>query len=508
MALAWAWPLQAAQAAVGRLHSQAEQFEQAHQWDKACEVYEQLLASERNLPEVRARYLLCLRHARQSGRHRDDSYRTQVLNLSLSRALDLYVQVLAQLRDNHIDRDKLDFTRLFREGLSELRLALDDDTFRAAHLPGVSPAEVQAFKETLREQWGDRTVRLAKEARALVREVAWAAHQALHIKPSVVVLEFACGACDVLDEYTALLTPSQLTEFYASVDGSFVGTGIDVAQDGMKLVIADIVPGSPAALADIGLRTGDQILAIDRRPARTLTVEAANELLRGEAGTTCELEILHPGAMTPRTVRLLRAAVNVPSVVAAMLDRAMGIGYVRITVFQKTTLQELDDAVARLRMDGLKVLILDLRGNSGGLFDVAVQVAERFLTEGIIVSTQSQVPAFNKIHAAHNVNALTLPLVVLVDGETASAAEIVAGALKDNQRCKVVGQTTYGKGTSQRVFKLEAAPAGVRITLAKFFSPNGQAYNGRGVTPDVVAERTAMDRTALQVARSLWKDEP
>jgi carboxyl-terminal processing protease len=333
-----------------------------------------------------------------------------------------------------------------------------------------------------------------------------------------VVLEFACGACDVLDEYTTLLTPAQLNDFYASVDGAFVGTGIDVVQDGMRLIIADIVPGSPAAL-DGSVHAGDLILTIEKRSARNLSTETATDLLRGEPGSICELVVQGQGDTSPRKVRLVRQAVSVPSVTSLVLDRVTGIGYLRVTVFQKTTVQELDEAIARLRMDGIKVLILDLRGNSGGLFDVAVQVAERFLSQGIIVSTQSQVPEYNRIHAAHNMNALTLPLVVLVDGDTASAAEIVAGALKDNQRCKVVGQTTYGKGTSQRVFKLEAAPAGLRITLARYFSPNGQAYSGRGVTPDVVAERTPKDldvdllkqpqvRMAIQVARGLVKDEP
>jgi carboxyl-terminal processing protease len=515
-------PLRAEEPNLAQLRARAEQLEKARQWDKACDVYEQILARDRNLPHLKPRYLLCLRHARLAGRHRDASYRTQVLDLSLSRSLDLYEEVVSELRDNYIERGKLNLTRLFREGLTELRLALEDETFRAAQLPGVSPAAILAFKNQLRDTWGDRTVGSLKDARGLVRDVAWACHKELGIRPSVVVLEFACGACDVLDEYTMFLTPAQLTDFYASVNGSAVGIGIDVTFDGMRLLIADVVPGSPAALCDAGLRVGDQVLSIDKRKAGTLTAETAADLLKGEVGSVCEVEVLRQGDMMPRTLRLVRQPVAVASVASIMLDRDMGIGYVRITAFQKTTLQELDEAVARLRMEGTKVLILDLRGNSGGLFDVAVQVAERFLSEGVIVSTQSQVPEFNKTHAAHNMNPLTWPMVILVDGDTASAAEVVAGALKDNQRGKLVGQTTYGKGTSQRVFKLEAAPAGIRVTLARFFSPSGRAYSGRGVTPDVLIERTPRDlspdlrqqpqvRMALQVARGLWtgrQDEP
>src|SRR5205823_2720549 len=131
--------------------------------------------------------------------------------------------------------------------------------------------------------------------------------------------------------------------------------------DGMRLVIADVVPGSPAAVHDAGLRPGDQVLSIDKHPARTLTAEATADLLRGETGSICELEVLRQGDMAPRTVRLVRQPVSVASVVALMLDRDMGIGYLRLTAFQKTTPQELDEAVARLRMEGVKVLILDLR---------------------------------------------------------------------------------------------------------------------------------------------------
>jgi carboxyl-terminal processing protease len=493
------------------LRTKAGQFEKDHQWDKACEVYEQLPPKERGQRGIRERYLQCLRHAHQVNRHRDETYQRQILSLNFSRALDLYDEVLAELRANHVDREKVNLTRLFREGLEEMCLALQDETFCKAHLANASPEDLQAFQAHLREAYGDKLVRSPHEARAAVRDVALDAHRALHLKSTVVVLEFACGACNVLDEYTSLLTPTQLNQFYASVDGTLVGVGIEVGLDERGLFISQIVPGSSAAMPDAGLKLGDRLLRIDRRLSKNLSSEGAAELLKGEVGSTVELEVMHPGETMPRTVKLTRQAITLPSVVVAqMLEPGSGIGYLQLAGFQKTTLQEMDEAIARLKMEGMKVLILDLRGNPGGLFNVAVQVAERFLAEGIIVSTQSQVPAFNKVHEAHNMMAHTLPLVVLVDGDTASAAEIVAGALKENQRGTLVGQPTYGKGTSQRVLRLESAPAGVRITLARFFSPTGQAYSGRGVTPHILVERTSMDmsmdfqlRRALEVASQL-----
>jgi carboxyl-terminal processing protease len=175
------------------------------------------------------------------------------------------------------------------------------------------------------------------------------------------------------------------------------------------------------------------------------------------------------------------------------------VGYVRITSFQETTLADLDSALADLNKQGMKALILDLRGNSGGLFDVAVETVRRFLVKGLIVSTRHHDPRVKPgFYHAHNPGALTLPMVVLVDGETASAAEVVAGALKEHKRARVVGQTTYGKGCSQGLLRLPTQgllklppkpggnpTGGIRLTVERFFSPTGYPYSGRGVVPHI-----------------------
>jgi carboxyl-terminal processing protease len=148
----------------------------------------------------------------------------------------------------------------------------------------------------------------------------------------------------------------------------------------------------------------------------------------------------------------------------------------------------LKDAILRLQAAGMRALVLDLRGNSGGLFKSSVQVAEMFLPDGLIVHTQSRLKEFNESHKSHNPDALTMPLVLIIDGETASSAEVLAGALKENYRARLVGQPTFGKGTIQWVVPLQVVSAGVRITVARFLSPSGQPYTGRGVTPDVIVE--------------------
>jgi carboxyl-terminal processing protease len=205
--------------------------------------------------------------------------------------------------------------------------------------------------------------------------------------------------------------------------------------------------------------------------------------------------------------------VHVPSVSEPrFLDDRLGIAYLQIAGFQETTVPELDLAIAKLQSAGMRVLILDLRGNLGGLFETALQVTERFLSSGVIVCTQGQSPEYNRIYQAHGMNSLTAPLVVLIDAETASSAEMLAGALKENQRGKLVGRTTFGKGSIQKVRRLDSTPAAVRMTVAKFFSPRGNSYRG-GVVPDldiprsdspmVDSDQDPQIQTALDLARSL-----
>lgn len=171
--------------------------------------------------------------------------------------------------------------------------------------------------------------------------------------------------------------------------------------------------------------------------------------------------------------------------------KSMGIGYLQISHFQDSTAQEVEEAFLALNKEGMKALILDLRGNPGGLIESAVEVARRFLATGVIASTENYDPKLSTVYHARNAAAWTVPLIVLVDGETASAAEVVAGALKENGRARVLGQPTYGKGSLQGLVKLPEAmgglpTGGLRLTIARFFSPKGLPYAGQGVMPDLI----------------------
>jgi carboxyl-terminal processing protease len=494
-----------------QLRLQAERLEKQGRWSEARKAWEQILQKNRGLRDVRDHYLFCLRRAQLSLRHADTSYRQQVQSLSLQDALQVYGEILSRLKAEYVDHEKVEFPLLFKQGLDELLLALSDPTFRRLHLRGVDAKLVQAFAEQLQTQWANPTIRRQEEAQTLAKSVAFAANQQLGLSPALVVLELACGACSSLDEYTYYLTPAQFNDQNAAWKGELIGIGIDVTVDSRKqLAICQVIPGSPAQVES--LKTGDRVLRINGRTTANLSADAATELLKGNLDTTVKLEVLSVGDQRSRTLVLRRQLIHVPSVSMPRILE-MGVGYLQLVSFQETTPAELDDAILKLQMAGMKVLVLDLRGNAGGLFEEARQVVERFLSSGIIVSTQGQVTEFNATYSAHGVNPLAVPLVVLVDAETASCAEMVAGAIKDNLRGRLVGKTTFGKGSIQKVRKLNTVPpSAIRMTVAKFYSPRGQPYDGFGVSPhqDVAGSEPGLDpeqdpqiQAALEVARTL-----
>ncbi len=487
------------------LRAQAEHFERQGDWEKACQAYEAILQHDRNLADIKSRYQHCLRRYWQVRRLRDTSYRKEVLGLDFGQAMRLYGIVSNTLLDSSLEKKKVKAGQLFHKGLEELRWALSDPEFCQAHLPAIKPADIKAFRSFLSKTWGSMHIANRQEAKKQVREVALAASSMLQLNPTTVIMEFTCGGCYIVDDYTSYLTPIQLRELCDSLTGEPGGIGLTLAMREGKLVIAEVQPFSPAA--DTILAKDDQILSLDKKASGQLTVEMAHELLEGPVGSSVEI-VVHSQAMGVRTLTVRRRALSMPSVHYSMVGDK--VGYLRIACFQDTTLQELDLALIALAKEEMKALILDLRGNGGGIFEVAIDAARRFLLSGVIASTQSNDPKFNTIYQARNPEALTLPLVVLIDGSTASAAEVLAGALKENKRGRLLGQTSFGKGCTQTVFKLPPAPGGLptgglRLTVARFFSPTGQPYSGRGVSPHLFVDRflmpEAMDDHQLDEAR-------
>jgi carboxyl-terminal processing protease len=467
-------------------------------WAEACRWYDEILRRDRDQPAVRKAYQRCLRRYQLVRRHRDDSYRQLLTRLTPTQALDVYEQVLATVAAAYVDRGKAQFSSLFQEGVQELRYALQENLFVQEHFAGVPSDIMSAFRERA-DSWSDHKVASGREAReqvlALVR-----AGQEVGLPPrsgtvTVIALEFACGACNALDEYTLFLTPAAYSDTQPPPRARSASVGMDLSLMDDHLVISRVYPRGPAREA--GILRHDRLLKINGESVSALSPEAAAERLRGEADTIVKLEILTPGQVDSRVVELARRAVTAPSVEfemqTAMTDTSemVPIGILRILSFEENTVQEVKEALASLQTDGMRVLILDLRGNPGGLFKSAVHVAALFLGDVVVVITQSPHAEYhNKSHRYHVPNPVEVPMVVLIDGETASAAEVLAGALKEHRRATLVGQTTLGKGSIQCLIPLDRppldkTPGGIRITVARIYSPTAQPYSGVGISPDV-----------------------
>jgi carboxyl-terminal processing protease len=481
---------------IDKLEREALAFEKLGQWESACEAYERILRLRTDEPGIKERYVHCVRRLWQVRRHHDDSYRKEVLSIEFGQAVHLYIVVRDLLLDHSLERKKLDPARLFKKGVEELAFALADPFFRDQHIPAELHPKVDAFRLVMLQTWGDTNPLSRKDAVKQVGEIAMAAQAYLRLNPSVVVMEFTCGACYSLDEYTVYLTPGQLRDLLTSLRGPIGGVGLTLMLQDNNVVIQQVDIGSPAARAE--LSPNDQIISIDKKAVAALPIETVAAMLEGPPGSVVEIEVIS-AAFGMRTVPMRREPMVLPSI----MDEkwlAPAIGYLHITGFQESTPRELDEALARLGESGMKALVLDLRGNGGGMFEAAVEVARRFLSSGVIATKQHLDDKCNIITTlceAKNPGALTIPLVILIDNDTASSAEVLAGALKENNRATLVGQQTYGKGCTQFLLKLPdfkggLPTGGMRLTVAKVFSPKGLPYTGRGVLPDIAAEADLM----------------
>jgi carboxyl-terminal processing protease len=286
-----------------------------------------------------------------------------------------------------------------------------------------------------------------------------------------------------LDPHSDFLDKSELKDLTEDTSGVYSGLGIEVAQVRHRLVIVAPLDGGPAAAA--GIRAGDVIAAINGTPVQADAINAAVKKLRGPIGSKITLSILHAGVGKPVTIPLVRERIQVASVHTRML--APGFAYLRISEFQEDTADELTSKLEKLQKDHgpLRGAVLDLRSNPGGLVTSAVGVADDFLGGGLIVSTRGRLSQADLKFSATPGDLLNgAPMVVLVDNGTASAAEIVTGALKDNHRALVMGRRTFGKGSVQTILPLGNGDA-LKLTTARYYTPDGTSIQVAGITPDI-----------------------
>ena len=296
------------------------------------------------------------------------------------------------------------------------------------------------------------------------------------------------------DPHSAYMNPQEFTDATSQLAGSYAGIGALVDTNGQLLTITKPFPNSPAEKA--GLQAGDQVIALDGQDVTSLLPEAVRQKVLGPEGTTVTLTIQRPEQEAPFDVKITRAIIVVPSVTSQMLDNK--IAYVQITTFGDSTASDLHKQLGSLMAQKPKALILDLRNNGGGYLDTGVQVASEFISSGVIVSEKAGDGSLTPFQAIKGglATSQSLPLIVLVNGFSASASEIVAGALQDTGRAKLLGETTYGKGTVQNWVPLSDNQGAVRVTIARWLTPNGNTIDKKGLTPDIVVKMTTDDINA------------
>lgn len=295
------------------------------------------------------------------------------------------------------------------------------------------------------------------------------------------------GMLSGLDPHSAYLNREEFKELQVGTSGEFGGLGIEVGmEDGFVKVIAPI-DDTPAQRA--GIQAGDLIIRLDDTPVKGLTLNDAVKLMRGKPGTVLKLTVVREGAEQPLKIDIERAVITVKSVKQRMLEK--DFGYVRISQFQSKTAENMVDAVETLKKEAdgtLKGLVLDLRNNPGGVLNGAVSVSDAFLKKGLIVYTEGRVNDSKlRFNATPDDVLNDAPMVVLVNQGSASASEIVAGALQDHRRAIIVGSRTFGKGSVQTILPLSNGTA-VKLTTARYYTPSGRSIQAEGIEPDIILD--------------------
>lgn len=511
-----------------QLRAAAESAEKAGDWDTAFTTYCHLFVADRGSPDVREKLNVALRRAQQLRRHRDPQFQQFAANVSVPDALKLFGEVLTKVPVLYAERERATPQILWAHGIEELSRALAAPAFRQAFLDGADADKVEGFRTALRVSWAKQPITNASDAKLQLRKLTAAAQEQFPVRvPSALVIEVVCGACAGLDEYTVFLNPAQLSPDASSSVPDLSVQGIYLGIEDGALIVTGVAANSWADLNTPQLRKGDRIARLNGRMMEMTTPAATAEALRFPIDGFHELETLPTEPDTlPAVARL---PVVVPTVYGTeVVDARYGVGYTRIGSIAPTTPRELDDAIQSLKARGVRVVVIDLRGNMGGSFLAAVDTAKRLLPAGLIVTTQGQVSQVDNrpFSSDSGMTAHDIPAVLLVDAETASAAEVIAAALKDHDRATLVGMPTFGKGAIQYPLRLDALDdkdphgrpktaksGGVRLTIAKLIAPRGEPINGLGITPhvleaDPVRQRQIAIGKAIDLLPSLSRPIP
>jgi carboxyl-terminal processing protease len=324
------------------------------------------------------------------------------------------------------------------------------------------------------------------------------------VDSKVLIEEAIKGMVNSLDPHSSLLLPDEFEELQIDTQGKFSGIGIHVTMlDGFVTVVSPI-EGTPAFRA--GIKERDRIIKVDGETIKDL--RTAVKKMRGPKGTSVALTIMREGAKKPLEFNLIRDVIPIHSVKATLLQP--GYGYVWVTNFREQTTDDLITALKKLNEEApLKGLILDLRNNPGGILDQAIKVSDVFLDKGIILTIKGRLPKHTKTFSAHSDDVdvkYDFPMVVLINGGSASASEIVAGALQDQKRALILGTTSFGKGSVQTIETLRDG-YGLKYTIARYYTPSGRSIQAKGVEPDIVVQHQTIEEAKSDHDEGLLKEK-
>jgi carboxyl-terminal processing protease len=317
------------------------------------------------------------------------------------------------------------------------------------------------------------------------------------VEPKTLIENAIQGMVSSLDPHSALLTPEAYKELQIDTHGEFTGIGIHVTMRNNLVTVISPIEGTPAYEA--GIKAGDKIVKVDGTPTEDL--RDAVKRMRGPKGTEVKITVIREGESKPLDFALIRDVIPIHSVKATQLDP--GYGYVWVTHFRENTYDDLVDALAKLESKNkpMKGLVLDLRDNPGGVLDQAIRISDLFLDEGIIMTSKGRHKRHNRAYSASKEGkSRNYPLVVLINGGSASASEIVAGALQDHKRALIIGTTSFGKGSVQAIENLRDGYA-LKYTIARYYTPNGRSIQAKGVEPDIVVAHKIIEEELADANR-------
>lgn len=425
-----------------------------------------------------------------TGRYQNPATLRALRAMTSAQSQSLFREVSLKIDERSLEPSS--YQSRVQRALKNLAIAMDNETFLSA--AGLSPGTLQLheFRRSLSIPRDSRKIQDFQDADGVLIAAMNQAEYMVGLSASFVGFEFSSASLDTLDKFSGLEladpdSPSvfevrELIRTTDLLDEHIVGIGLEVREDPDGLIVVRALEGSPASEADI--KAGDVVHNIDGQDLRGMRLSSSVDLLKGPVGSQMSIRISRHGGRE-REMILTRRTVRVWTVHGIRILEGTDVGYFGLSRFSQNSPAEVEQALETLHRRGMKSLIVDVRGNPGGLLTTCVEVCDKFLPCGTIVSTKGRLRSDNVLLKATYAKTWQVPMVVLIDSDSASASEIFAAAIRENKRGLVIGTRSYGKGTVQTHFPLNSVRGDLRLTTAEFYSPDGLRMSGIGVTPDI-----------------------